>query len=362
MLYTAKIDSFKLRVPERFVKIVDPTFLQRYQKVYVSSGLIDDNVKLDNHKVDLTDGISTRIGIAYFRNGRDEEGEASYYFQLNSKMLKSDYLNGIREDNIAAIYDYIIDLKIVYLDYDDFLNAYVTDVDIAYDVECEPQILSNLIPKILLKVLPEKQKYIDKPHLKSDNIGVGFNKREKAINTAPFIKIYHKSIELEFNSNEFAKAHLQGVNYQNIARLEFTFKNKKHRKYLKLKFDRLKELLSFNNEALTKIVSESIRSYYMEKNSINKVVSDLKDMRWYERVISILIQERIENGADEMDIFSILNYFPNETETDRKQRYRVKNHLEKIVSGLSQKSTVDKLDKNKKERNLLRSLNIDDLV
>jgi hypothetical protein len=367
MLYTAKIDSFKLRVPERLVQIVDPTFLQRYQKVYVSSGLIDDNIKLDNHKVNLTDGISTRIGIAYFRSGKDidREEEASYYFQLNSKMLKSRYLNGINVNNIRLIYNYIINLNIVYLDYDDFLDGYITDIDVAYDIECEPKTLKSLIPKILSKVLLEKQKFIDKPHLKDDNIGVSFNKREKAINKAPFIKIYHKTIELEHNSNEFANAHLKATNYQNIARLEFTFKDSKHRKYLKVKCNTLRELLSLDDKILTEIVSTSIATYYIEKEQIKPtktIISNSKIMTWYERVISILIQDRIEKGADDIDIYKVLNFFPGETESDKRVKRKVRKYLENIIGNLSQKETIEKLDKNKKERAALRALKLDNVI
>lgn len=360
MLFTSKIDSFKLRIPERFVQIVNPTFLERYQKVYISTGQVEDEIKLDNHKVNIQNGITTRIGRAFFAKG--DLMEVDYYFQVTAKMLCENYLQGINKQNIKEVYDYIIALKIVYIDYDDFLNAYITDVDYAYDVYCEPKTLQIIIPKLERAVPLDNRAYIDKTFTKDDNIGISFNKREKATNTHPFIKIYHKSIELQYKSREFAEAYLSNQDYENITRLEFTIKNKKHRQYLKLKANRLIELLEVDLLIIDEIVTSSIKKYYMKNEvSRNKTVAD-DSTNYTDLFIMSLMEDLINKGYDINDFKNKLKMFPDSTKVEQKKKLRFNKKLDGYLTDLSKDTTGEKLDLNKKERDVLRALKLDDIL
>ena len=83
MLEKLKIDSFKLRIPRVLVKFIDPKFASKYQKVYTNTGEIDEHINLDQNKVNIENGITTRIGVVH---SMDAEGGSEYVvFQLNSK-------------------------------------------------------------------------------------------------------------------------------------------------------------------------------------------------------------------------------------------------------------------------------------
>lgn len=360
MLEKSKIDSFKIRIPERFVQIVDPTFLERYQKVYISTGQVEDEIRLDNHKVNIQSGITTRIGKAHFLKGDREE--VDYYIQITAKMLRVKYLEGINKDNIREVYNYLMDLKIIYIEYDNFINGFVTDVDYAYDFYCEPKTLQIIIPKLERAVPLENRAYIDKTFTQDNNIGISFNKREKATNKHPFIKIYHKSTELRHKSKVFAEAFLLGQDYENIARLEFTIKNKKHREYLKLRGNRLIELLELDLLQIDEIVTTSIKKHYM-KNEVSRSKTIVDDnMNYTDLFIMSLMQDLINKGYDEKDFTNKLKMFPDATKVEQKKKLRFKKKLDSYLTDLLESETGEKLDLNKKERDVLRTLKLDDVI
>ena len=89
MLNFPKIDSLKLRIPRHLVEYIDPTFCEEYQRIYINTGMIEDTVSLEKHKVSLVNGISTRIAVMFLLEG----GMTKEYIiiQANSKQLKKKY-------------------------------------------------------------------------------------------------------------------------------------------------------------------------------------------------------------------------------------------------------------------------------
>lgn len=350
MYLTPKIDSLKLRIDPAFVSIRDSTFLQKYQKIFIESGEISEEVNLDRHKVSIEQGINTRIGQAHFMNG---EKQIAYYFvQVSSKMLKKRYFEGITKENVNEIYDYIISLNVIYLTKEDFLKSYVSDIDFAYDFECSKENLKSVIRKINSTLKDSVRKYVDNPFLNNDNIGLALNKREKATNSVPFIKIYHKSTELESKSKEFATAFLPNFD-ENISRLEFTVKNKKHQKYLGLSFNNLQELIDFDKVQLERILRSSIMKHYVEKIEKIKIGEGTPNEQMLKYFISKLISDA---DYDKAEIFKVMQLFGEETQAEKKRYRRIHNSLREIVENMSENGMKEKLDKNKKLMSVFRIL------
>ena len=178
MLEKLKIDSFKLRIPRVLVKFIDPKFASKYQKVYTNTGEIDEHINLDQNKVNIENGITTRIGVVH---SMDAEGGSEYVvFQLNSKQLKHRYFEGINRQTIKIIYNYIMDFKIVFVEYDTFLNGLPSDIDYCLDFSVSLESMQETNQRIYEKILPYCYKYVSKPFRKKTNTGLQFNDRAKA--------------------------------------------------------------------------------------------------------------------------------------------------------------------------------------
>lgn len=328
-----KIDSLKLTFPRNLVQIVDEKFAQKYKKIYIETGEIDEeSVSLDKHKVDVVKGISSRIALGQWVMG-NEQCEV-VFIQINAKMLRDKYFDGITLENWKMVYDHIINQQIIYIDERTFLTGWISDIDFCFDFEATPKQLIQVISTLHQKVQPSKYKYVDKPYKKQTNVGIMFNKREKATPSKPFVKIYHKGLELKYHSEEFGREFLKGQEFENIARLEVTFKNTRDKKYHGLNdFKEFRDLLSLNQKTREKILFKAIPQYIMiqEKLIIKDDVSPTdKYMIW---MINILMQHGYSSNTlhQGLDIFE-----------DKQQKHRVKRKLTKLLEQFPDQELLNK--------------------
>ncbi len=346
MLEVIKIDSLKLRIPLYKVTFVDSTFAEKYQKIYVETGELDENINLDKHKVDITNGITTRIAVIHCIRGTF--GEEQLEIQCNAKQLGHKYFDGISQNTIRDIYDYIINLKIIYVSFKDFLNAYVSDIDFCYDVKVTPKAMIEANTEIYRNIKINYYKYVSKPFRKiKGNVGMQFNTREKATPAKPYIKIYHKTLELESKSNIFAETYLQGQDWKDIGRLEYTLKNSKHKKYLDLHFYTLEELLQLDTNILENIIFSGILQYIVKKT----ILREYSDLSPTDRLLLHYINRLVEKGADKQSIYSALHIFEIPQE-----RSRMKKKLKQLVENVDDK---ERMVANKETMDFLRKLRLD---
>lgn len=345
MLNTVKIDSLKLRIPRHKVSYVDETFASEYQKIFIETGVIEDHVNLDKHKVNVTFGISSRIAV--FHSLQGGMAEEQIVIQCNAKQLKEKYFEGITKNTVKELYEYIISLHIIYVDFDTFLDAYVSDIDICWDTIVPPKNMIEANQEIFSNIKPSHYKFVGKPFRKQTNIGIQFNTREKATPSKPYCKIYHKTIELMYNSFEFAEKFLKGQDYQDIGRIEYCIKNSKHKKHLKLNFQTMRELLEIDNKKLEDILFSGVISYVETKN----IMKEYKDLSPTDRLILYFINKNIEKGADKTALYQALNQFeiPNE-------RSRMKKKLTDLIEKVDDQ---ERLVSNAETMSFLRLLKLD---
>lgn len=345
MLNVVKIDSLKLRIPRYKVSYVDPTFAAEYVKLYEDTGLIDEHINLDKHKVNITNGITTRIAVFHAVQGCTCEEQI--VIQCNAKQLREKYFKGIGQSTIKDLYNYIMNLKIIHVDYEDFLSAYVSDIDICYDVTVSPESMREANREIYRNILPSMYRYVGNPFAQKTNTGLQFNIREKATPAKPYCKIYHKTLELQNKSNDFANTYLKSQNFNNIGRLEYCIKNSKHQKHLKIKIKSLEDLLCLNNNTLERIIFSGVLVYIDKKT----ILFEYKDLSPTDRLLLFFINKYISNGADKQEIFSVLNIYETPQE-----KSRMKKKLKQLIENVDNEK---RLVSNRETLDFLRVLKLD---
>jgi hypothetical protein len=143
-------------------------------------------------------------------------------------MLQRDYFEGITEENIEKVHSYLMSLKIAEFSLATFRTGECTDVDYKKDFKCED--IDALTLKLELLTIPKKKKgegVVRKA--RKDNKGVWWSdRRNTSITSAPYVKVYSKEVDLKYKSTTFADSYLIGQEVDDLARVEFTIKNKKH--------------------------------------------------------------------------------------------------------------------------------------
>jgi len=312
-----KIDSLKLTLPQSHVQIIDNKLGEKFQRLYLKTGelekrmapdtgQLEDHINLQNHIVDETKGIKSRIALGTWTHGT--QISKVVYIQINAKMLKSRYDEGINLENWREVYNHIINLRVVYIDERAFLNALISDVDFCHDFKCNPAELIEFTSRLKALVLPNLEKYIYGQWKKNINVGLQFRERSKGTPAKPFIKYYHKGLELFYNSTEFYEEFLKenGVNYKETARLEINMKNsayKKHHNLLHIKT--FIDLLEMKEKEKEKILFSSTKKYI---NNLEKAAS---------------------NGEAGLQIFD-----------DKQKRHRMNKKLTKLFDEIGDQKTL----------------------
>jgi hypothetical protein len=350
-LQRVKVDSLKVRIPLESFTIIDTTFTQRYQKLYLT-GELDEQVSLDKHKVSVFNGITCRIGIGPCLVSQHESRDF-LYIQLNSKMCQGRYLEGITIDTIRLVYNYVIDLKVVYFTFEALLDSFVSDIDLAYDVDISVADMISMNQAIYSTVKANMLRHMDKPFRSSDNVGLQFNRREKATPAAPFIKIYHKALEMAHKSKEFYDKYLSMFDLSRYGRIEFTIKGAKHQSHLGISIKTLRQLLEYDRLFLDNLVLEAIPKNYIEKRVVVKMN---EESNYMDKMLLFYMNELIASGRDKRDLYSILSQFGGDSPKERMEKSRVKKKIDAIFSQID---SSEQLDKNERVRNVMRILRLD---
>lgn len=306
------IDSLKVRVKMADIAIIDKRIITEYIKYYPTLEHLDNEQEFwdeelyrANPYVQIINGITYRFYPKAFIT-KDKTAEEYMVFQMSAKMAKRQYFNGITIDNIGEIVDDINALGVIYITKEKMLNGLVSDIDICINHKIDDKSLSTAFKLLNEAVRPGKKPLIhniNKVNIKGvRNLGMDFNKREKATNSVPYCKIYHKGYELLSKSVDFYNAYLSPLPaalLDNLVRYEFTIKAHKHKEYLIEKgfnadFKTLKDLLNAPMKDLRAIAQSGLGNY-VEIRKKSKVDTSLTPM---EIMIQYYIELLISKGCD----------------------------------------------------------------
>lgn len=375
MFNTGLIDSLKIRVKLEKVKILDKRLVTDFIAYYPTIEALDndgheqerlgDNIRKAEPFTKIINGITYRFYIKAFIDANKIAREY-VVFQISAKMLKERYFEGITVENYQMIVNDINSFGVLHVSKKDFLEGLVSDIDICINQLIDLKSLKTAFSLILQNPnkgkLPLIHQFNQSNTVKNTfNVGMDFNKREKASNTSPYCKIYHKGFELLSKSITFYKAYLEPLNYKssfldNLVRYEFTIKAHKHKEYLvnkgfKAEIKTFFDLLSANPKDL-KLIAQSGLKHYIEPKEKSKVNNELSPM---DVMIQFYQENLIKLGFDEQKLlgFTYLIECPV-------AKSRSKSKAKKLLDDLKNrdKNIKAQVQQNYRSQNFLKNLGI----
>lgn len=220
------VDSLKIRIPLNRVKVLDSSIGDTVARVSMSTGNILEEAPTTKASRDER-GIKTVFSI---EQRATEYSTVQYLIILiNAKQLGARYFEGITASNVADLHGYLMSLEVVVFSLKELLKGECTDIDFRKDFNANEEDMKEALNHMHQQATPSTDyDKGSKLFWKKDNKGLQFNKRNTTkVRTAPFLKVYSKTLDLQHKSNVFALAHFDSIP-QNLWRLEFTVKNKKH--------------------------------------------------------------------------------------------------------------------------------------
>jgi len=376
MFNTGLIDSLRVRVKMDKVRIIDRRVVDQYLVYYPNSDELDDDLKNAPPYTKIWQGITYRFFPKAYIDGKKFAVEYMV-FQISAKMLRSKYFEGITLDNVDEIVKGINMWGAIKITREALLDGLVADIDICINQLIDYKSLETAFA--LIRQFPMASKkplihFINKAAMtkpkndpdteiwiepqKVKNYGVDFNKREKATNSTPYCKIYHKGWELQTKSSDFLYYNLDRYNknslLKNLVRYEFTVKNAKHKAYLcekgfNAEFKTFKDLLKIPADDLRAIAMSGI-GHYLEKRVKSSVSEDLKPM---DVMIQFYQENLIKLGFDREKLYGFTYLIECPV-----QRSRSKSHAKKLVDDLENRDSnlKNKLMANERATNFLTNI------
>ena len=220
------IDSLKIRIPLSRVQILDEGIREIVVRVSARTGEVLEEKQNTKSSRD-EHGIKTVYSI----EKRATQFDTIEYLivLVNAKQLKERYFEGIKAMNVAHLHSYLVGLGVVQFSLKELLKAECTDIDFRKDFEAK----EDNMKEVLRFMESSSKPHTDfdkgaKKYWRKDNKGLQWNKRETTkVRTAPFLKIYSKTLDFKTKSNVFALNHFDIIP-QDLWRFEFTIKNKDH--------------------------------------------------------------------------------------------------------------------------------------
>lgn len=267
------IDSCKLSIPLRFLKSYDNSIIRNTLTIDAETSEILEEIK-DKSKRYFYKEFSVYVSIIENKRISSYDYEDSLILLINSKQIGLRYFEGITPVTLPLFYHLMVkEMKIFDCDYDTFLDSGITDIDFKKDYEIELNNYKELVNGCETMTRPSTSKDKGKSKFSGKyNYGIEWSKRKgnKKSVSQPFVKIYHKGMELmhENGSLAFYEKYLSAYyDVSNIMRIEVTVKDKKHLESFKLglKEYSLKEVISLTQKQMNSIISNCVNKHLLPR-------------------------------------------------------------------------------------------------
>jgi hypothetical protein len=256
------IDSLKLSFALDEVDIINQSLLDHKikQTVNTITGEVEEETPIQQNSLKYQyEGYQIHFAINKLFN------QERLVILLNSKMLESNYMDGISMANIEAVYHKLIEADIFHISFEGFLSkGMVSDIDIKKDYEIKTvEQFSQATKRLEQSTVSQKRKDKGVSRFdKKDNKGIEWNNRTTSTYKYPFLKIYHKGLESKHSKNfNFFSQYLDLDSLKNVIRIEGTIKNfsTQGEKY-GIKDNSLISLLNLTHKDLNAILNHSLNS------------------------------------------------------------------------------------------------------
>ena len=265
--------------------------------------------------------------------------EERLVIQVNAKMLGERYFEGITFENLPEIYNYIRQLHIVDMEYEDFLMGNVYDVDICMDVETRDDVFEKMLRRLAQQINPVHYRKVGKWFAKN-NIGLEIGTRHKSTADNPYVKFYAKGLELLFKASknnsggvkeigEFNRNYLGGGKYD-LARVELSFRNREMWEKMGYgKIHTFNDLLNVSKPALKQTMLSVVKKSYMDKR-LNKSLGDDRVLPKDDFVLE-LISYIVDAGESKDFFMSIVDRFDGSYTARSRYRKMVEQFLDNVA-------------------------------
>lgn len=333
---TTAVDSLKVRIPAECVQI-NSAELQNSKWLTVNS----ETGRIRNISgINSTEYTYPTDDVIVYKNERQNLGgrrpEQFVSVQLTSKMLGGEYLTGINSRTIHKIYSEIQRHGIIDVDALSFFDKTAcSDVDLKRDRVLPADQFRAQIKDLKSAVKLNKRHLVD-TNAKRDNLGVQLSKREtKSFKTAPFLKLYHKGVELLHNSKVFAAHHLGEVSYQDLVREETTIKNRKHLRYLYGDdFEaNLGNVVSLSADQQAAAFQHARSCYFdSERIQARRQASAQGHLKGIDKILFAFLRNYLQSGKtiDEAVQMAVLDMYSGSDQVARNSRTKYKRKLHEL--------------------------------
>ena len=296
---------------------------------------------------DITKGITTRINKVNRVVGMGGSVEERIVIQVNAKMLRERYFEGITKDNLRVVYDYIIGLGLIQFSYETFLDGYVYDVDICMDVETDVDVFEKMLRRLVKSVKPSQYRKVN-AFFRDNNVGVELGTRDKSTASNPYFKFYAKGLELCHKETRYNKKPSEygefnrywlGDEYYNLGRLELSIKNREMFAELGLTTNDangfefpiklFRELLDVDKQKLKSIITTLVKEKYMDTR-VNINLGDGKVLPKDDFVLHLMAYI-IDNGEDRDFFMDIAERYVGDYTQKSRYRKTVNKYLDNVA-------------------------------
>mgnify|MGYP000905993789 CR=1 FL=1 len=324
-LEVPSIDSFKLSFPLDIVEVLNNNLLDHITNFKVNS----TTGELLETKPIQENSLKHQYGDYHIHFAINNHfGDKRLIILINSKLLEFNYMQGISMENVEFIYNKLMEAKIFFVSFKDFLSkGFCSDIDIKKDVVFSSvDEFTNMIKILDKSTKPQTRK--DKgsnPFNTATNKGIEWNNRKTSTFKHPFLKIYHKGIEVVNGKNaEYFKRYLKVDEVKNVVRVEATIKNYSAEGFKHgLKDNTLLSLLKLTTTELNAIIEHSVKSN-LEQRIIEVKRKSSEEMKPSEIVyfhsLAFMVNQNI--GVDEA-----INYLIKTLDSVSKSRTKKKLYM-----------------------------------
>ena len=342
---TPLIDSTTIRIPLSECEVLSDQLTSLTATIIQATGEIINENSPPVPIIIRIDGVKFKFTVEHipiYNKVSQERVQTPFIsFLLTTKILRSRYFEGINYYNLEYFYNEFMSYNLIKCSFESFKKAQPSDTDICINRYTNSTKSFIDIIYELYTAAGKKQQYIRPPIVGDEGIGLLFMQRKTARPTLPFIKLYHKEIELKTKSLEFYTKYLSpfyDYRIKNLTRIEATIKNAKH-KYRVIKYGilpdykTLEDLVQISKIDLKRFITFSIESYLVKR--IRRKAPNLapKDHLIYE-----LMQNCVMNGDDFQTILLVLNSFKGTSKQNTaNSRYKMKKLLTELFDLLIHK-------------------------
>lgn len=345
------IDSCKIRIKRSQFTIINSDILDEKSKIIVSNstGEIISEEQIKSYSTEIKfDEYKIKIALVSYYNFKTKLQDEFLEIYLHSKILETNYFNGITTENLKVVYDKLIAEKVVFFSYDDFVFSSCNDIDIKFDFKADEKCFKASVEELSKRALESVKMEIGVKKWKNGNLT--FNRRETSSLGHPFVKLYNKELECKEKNADFFQKHTSQEEYINRRRLEVTIKKSAEiKKTFDLTHSNLMQICSVTQEQLADYVGRAVRKNLTIKDQVEKAPNKNNNL---ETCIHFIFTDRMKNKG--YSFYQVLSQFLEHFEGDRKNKYRVK----KLCVNWYNNQKGDKEDYSEEVENILALLGV----